>query len=289
MFHRDSYEPGLAESWQVASDGVSATFKLRDVKFHSKRPVTAAAVKWSMDRAVTIGGFATTQMNAGSLEKPEQFVAVDEKTFRIDFLCRDKLAIPNLCVTVPFVIDAELAKANAAGDPLAKDFLKNNVAGSDAFKVESWKPGTETIYVRNDDWAGGELPKLRRIIARDIPSPSTRRALIERGDADISYGLSPKDFKDLAMPAASASPPSQSLTPSGTWRRTSPTRRSTTSACARPSPTRKSCRAPCSAALPRYGAGRKRSTPSAGRCRRTTATSGQGQSAGGRRRLGDHR
>lgn len=30
------------------------------------------------------------------------------------------------------------------------------------------------------------------------PLPGTRRALIERGDADISYGLQPKDFKDLA-------------------------------------------------------------------------------------------
>src|SRR4051794_14597793 len=42
------------------------------------------------------------------------------------------------------------------------------------------------------------MPQLRRVITRDIPSPSTRRALIERGDADMSYGLPPKDFKDLA-------------------------------------------------------------------------------------------
>ena len=42
----------LAESWQVASDGVSATFKLRDVKFHSKRPVTAAAAEALMVRVV---------------------------------------------------------------------------------------------------------------------------------------------------------------------------------------------------------------------------------------------
>ena len=86
---------------------------------------------------------------------------------------------------------------NGGGDPWAKDWLKNNVAGSGAFRVESWKPGVETIYVRNDAWACGKLPSCAEIIARDIPSPSTRRALIERGDADISYGLPPKDFKDL--------------------------------------------------------------------------------------------
>ncbi len=193
------YEPGLAKTWQVASDGMSCTFKLRDdAQFHSKRPVTAKDVKWSMDRAVSIGGFATTQMAAGSLEKPEQFVAVDDKTFRIDFVRRDKLTMPDMGVTIPFVFDSETAIANSGGDPWAKDYLKNNVAGSGAFKVESWKPGTETIYTRNDDWKCGPLPKLRRVIARDIPSPSTRRALIERGDADMSYGLPPKDFKDLA-------------------------------------------------------------------------------------------
>jgi peptide/nickel transport system substrate-binding protein len=191
-------EGELAESWQVASDGMSCTFKLRDAKFHSGRPVTAKDVKWSLDRAVSIGGFATTQMNAGSLEKAEQFVAVDDKTFRIDFLRKDKLTMPNLAVTIPFVFDSELAIRNAAGDPWAKEYLKNNIAGSGAFRVESWKPGVETIYVRNDSWACGKLPTLRRIIARDIASPSTRRALIERGDADISYGLPPKDFKDLA-------------------------------------------------------------------------------------------
>ena len=192
-------EPELAESWEIAPDGMSATFRLRDgATFHSGRAVTARDVKWSLDRAVSIGGFATTQMNAGSMEKPEQFVVVDDRTFRIDFARRDKLLMPNLGVTIPFVFDSELAQRNAGGDPWAKDYLKNNVAGGGAFRVESWKPGVETIYIRFDDWKNGPLPKLRRIIARDIPSPSTRRALIERGDADMSYGLPPKDFKDLA-------------------------------------------------------------------------------------------
>ncbi len=197
-FTLNELEPELAESWQTASDGMSVTFKLRDARFHSGRPVTAKDVKWSLDRAVSIGGFATTQMAAGSMEKPEQFVAVDDKTFRIDFIRKDKLLMPNLGVTIPFVFDSELAIRNAAGDPWAKEYLKNNVAGSGAFKVESWKPGTETIYIRNDDWASGPKPAMRRIITRDIPSPATRRALLERGDADVSFGLPPKDFKDLA-------------------------------------------------------------------------------------------
>ncbi|MCK8783725.1 ABC transporter substrate-binding protein [Roseomonas sp. NAR14] len=198
-FDINALEPELATEWQESSDGSSVTFKLRpEARFHSGRPVTARDVKWSLDRAVSIGGFATTQMAAGSLEKPEQFVALDDHTFRIDYLRRDKLTMPDLAVTIPFVIDSELAIRNGGGDPWAKEYLKNNVAGGGAFRVESWRPGTETIYTRFDDWKNGPLPKLRRVIARDIASPSTRRALIERGDADISYGLPPKDFADLA-------------------------------------------------------------------------------------------
>ena len=192
-------EPELAESWQEASDGMSVTFKLRDARFHSGRPVTAKDVKWSLDRAVGIGGFATTQMAAGSMEAAEQFVAVDDRTFRIDFIRRDKLTMPNLGVTIPFVFDSEAAIRNGGGDPWAKEWLKNNVAGSGAYKVERWKPGTETVYTRFDDWACGPRPQMRRVITRDIPSPSTRRALLERGDADVSSLLPPKDFADMAV------------------------------------------------------------------------------------------
>ncbi|MFK4047720.1 ABC transporter substrate-binding protein [Roseomonas mucosa] len=196
-FTLNELEPELAESWQTASDGMSVTFKLRDAKFHSGRALSAKDVKWSLDRAVSIGGFATTQMNAGSMEKPEQFVVVDDKTFRIDFIRKDKMLMANLGVTIPFVFDSELAIRNGGGDPWAKEWLKNNVAGTGAYKVESWKPGTETIYVRNEDW-WDKKPQLRRVITRDIASPSTRRALLERGDADVSVLLPPKDFSDLA-------------------------------------------------------------------------------------------
>ena len=50
---------------------------------------------------------------------------------------------------------------------------------------------------RNDKWAGGPLPKVRRIVWRMVPSAGNRRALLERGDADISYDLPNKDFVEL--------------------------------------------------------------------------------------------
>ena len=65
---------------------MSATFKLKkNATFQDGTPVTAKDVKWSLDRAVTVGGFPTFQMGAGSLTKPEQFVVVDDHTVRVDF------------------------------------------------------------------------------------------------------------------------------------------------------------------------------------------------------------
>jgi peptide/nickel transport system substrate-binding protein len=200
MYDYNVLKPELAESWTVAPDGMSVTFKLRrDARFHDGTPVTAKDVKWSFDRAVTVGGFPTFQMKAGSLEKPEQFETVDDSTFRVNLLRKDKLTMPDLAVPVPVVINAELAKKHAtANDPWAMEWLKNNDAGSGAYRLESWKPGQETIYIRFDDWKSGPLPKLKRVIVREVPSAGNRRALLERGDADISFDLPPKDFAELA-------------------------------------------------------------------------------------------
>jgi len=63
--------------------------------------------------------------------------------------------------------------------------------------VSRWTAGTEVVFDRNDDWIGGPLPKVKRIIWRIVPSAGNRRALLERGDADISYDLPNKDFVEL--------------------------------------------------------------------------------------------
>lgn len=192
-------EPELAEEFAVSPEGMSATFKLkRNAKFHDGTPITAKDVKWSFDRAVTVGGFPTFQMKAGSLEKPEQFVVVDERTFRIDFIRKDKLLMPDLAVPVPVILNSELMKKNAtAADPWAMDWAKTNVAAGGAYRLERWTPGQETVFARNDDWVGGPLPKMRRVIMREVPGAGNRRALMERGDADVSLDMPPKDAAEI--------------------------------------------------------------------------------------------
>ena len=196
-YDRDTFLPELAEDWNLTA--TSVTFKLRkDATFHDGTPVTAKDVKWSFDRAVTVGGFPTFQMKAGSLEKPEQFVAVDDHTFRVDFIRKDRLTMPDLAVIVPAVYHSELVKKNATEkDPWGLEYTKGNIAGGGAYKVTRWQPGTEVVFERNDNWKSGPLPKVKRIVWRTVPSAGNRRALLERGDADISVDLPNKDFVEL--------------------------------------------------------------------------------------------
>ena len=196
-YDRDKFKPELAEDMNIGD--MSATFKLKkNATFQDGTPVKAADVKWSLDRAVTVGGFPTFQMRAGSLEKPEQFVVVDDHTVRVDFLRKDRLTIPDLAVVVPCILNSGLVKKHATEkDPWGLDYTKLNTAGSGAYRVVKWTAGTEVILERNDKWVGGPVPKIKRIIWRMVPSAGNRRALLERGDADISYELPNKDFVEL--------------------------------------------------------------------------------------------
>lgn len=192
-------EPELAESWTESDDGLTLTFKLKsNATFWDGRKVTAQDVKWSFDRAVSVGGFPTVQMKAGGLERPDQFEAVDEETFVIKLDRASKLTIPDLAVPVPYIMNSVEALANATeDDPWATEYLHTTPAGSGAYKVARWTPGEQLVYERNDAWVGGPLPALQRVVVREVPSPATRRALVERGDVQVAFDIPDKDAAEL--------------------------------------------------------------------------------------------
>jgi len=194
------FEPELAESWEVSADGRSITFRLRrDAIFHDGAPVTAHDVKWSFDRAVSVGGFPAIQMGASEMKSPDQFVVVDDHTFRVDFPRPNKLALPNIAVPVPLIINSALAKKHAtAADPWAIEWVGRNDAGGGAYRIASWRPGNEIAFTRFEEWKSGPKPAMQRVVIRQVASAGSRRALLEKGDADLSFNLPPKDFAELS-------------------------------------------------------------------------------------------
>jgi peptide/nickel transport system substrate-binding protein len=191
--------PELATHWELVDDGMSYLFHIRkDAVFWDGTSVTAHDVKWSFDRAVSLGGFPTVQMKAGGLISPEQFEVIDDHTFKVKMQEKSKLTLPDLAVPIPVVINADVAKANATDDdPWATEYLHTTPAGGGAYMLERWTPGQQLVYKRFNEWKSGPLPKMERVIVREVPSTATRRALIERGDADVALGLPTKDVTEL--------------------------------------------------------------------------------------------
>src|SRR5207253_6324847 len=87
---------GLAESWDVAPDGLSVTLKLRkNVKFQDGTPFNAEAVKFSLDRQLDttnefykIGKFPLAAGFTANVKMP--LVVVDDSTVRVNF--KDRVA-----------------------------------------------------------------------------------------------------------------------------------------------------------------------------------------------------
>jgi peptide/nickel transport system substrate-binding protein len=188
--------PELAEEWD--DTGHAVTLKLRkNATFHDGAPVTAKDVKWSLDRAIAAGGNPRFQMSTASLSSPDQFVVVDDHTFRIDYDRYDRQMLPNLAFSVPNILNSELIKKNATEtDPWGLEWSKNNLAGGGAYQIVERTPDSVT-YARFDNWRSGPLPQTERVIWRTVPSASTRRALLERGDVDVSNEFPPKDIVEM--------------------------------------------------------------------------------------------
>lgn len=188
--------PELAEEWN--DSGHSLTFKLRkNATFHDGAPVTAKDVKWSIDRAIGAGGNPKFQMSVASITKPEQNVVVDDHTFRIDYDRYDRQMLPNLAFCVPNILNSELIKKHATpDDPWGLQWSKNNLAGGGAYKIAHRTPDA-IAYIRFEDWKSGPLPKMKHVVWRVVPSSETRRALLERGDVDVSNEFPPADVVEM--------------------------------------------------------------------------------------------
>ncbi|HTA99307.1 MAG TPA: ABC transporter substrate-binding protein [Bradyrhizobium sp.] len=202
VFDLDKITGELAETYDVSPDGMKIIFHLRkDAKFQDGTPVTAEDVKWSLDRVVTAPVLGKAQLLTGSMTSADQFRVIDPLTFEVTLPKPDKLALPNLATVYPIIINSKLAKEHAtADDPWATAWLKEHMAGSGAYVIETFKPGEQVTMTRNEAWNRGTADKaafFKRIIIQSVPEPATRANLVERGDADIVVDLQASDIQSL--------------------------------------------------------------------------------------------
>ncbi len=137
------YGPDLAESWTVSDDGKTITFKMREgVKFHSGNPVTAKDAEFSLRRAVTLKktpSFILTQFGFNADNVGETIVATGPMTLQIttDRRYATSFVLNCLTSTIGGIVDSKLVMENEADGDLGNTWLRNNTAGSGAYKLGS--------------------------------------------------------------------------------------------------------------------------------------------------------
>jgi ABC-type transport system substrate-binding protein len=182
--------PDLAESYEIAPDGLSYTFKLRPgVKFHNGRELTAADVKWSIERAVRpetqspgqgffnmIAGFA--DVTSGKAKELSGIEVVDPHTVRIRLSRPDATFLHVMALNFGFAVPKEEV------EKYGQDFGKHPV-GTGAYKMTEWTLGQRVVFERNPDYYKPGLPKLDKITFEVGQEPLVALLRLERGEVDI--------------------------------------------------------------------------------------------------------
>jgi peptide/nickel transport system substrate-binding protein len=184
----------VAESWEIADDGRTYTFTVRDgIVFHSGNPLTAEDAAWSLQRVIKLNrtpSFILTQFGFTPDNVDERIQAVDDRTFTVEL---DKPYAPTfflycLTATVGSVVDKALALEHEQNGDLGHEWLRTASAGSGPFKLRSWKPNESLVIDGNPEYWGG-APGFERVVTRHIAEPSTQMLLLEKGDIDIARNL----------------------------------------------------------------------------------------------------
>ena len=197
--------PELAESWTVSEDAKTITFIIREgATFASGNPVTAADVKWSLDRVIDLKVAQSAKLTVFGItpeNKDQVFVAQDDRTFVVNLPVPTdpNLVIMTLGVVGPgSIIDSKLAMENEVDGDRATGWLTTNAAASGPFKVAQLRSNELVLLDRNDSYWGDE-PAMRRIVIRHLPESQAQRLQLERGDIDIAYSLAAPDIAAVAQ------------------------------------------------------------------------------------------
>ena len=181
-----SIQPGLAEKWEVSSDGTTYTFYLRKgVTFHNGEPFNADSVvyTWQVYTQKDVK-YANYFTGAQSVEK------VDDYTVKITTKEPNAILLPFMALgwtILPPKYHAEVG---------AKEFAQHPV-GTGPFVFKEWVKGDHVTVTANPNWWRKGYPLLQTVIFKTIPEASTRVAALRRGEIDLATRLSAEDAASM--------------------------------------------------------------------------------------------
>jgi peptide/nickel transport system substrate-binding protein len=186
-------EGDLAESWDVAEDGSSYTFHLRDgVTWHDGEPFTANDVAYTFTMAVhpesgtslagrlaLIKGAAA--FTAGEAEELAGITVVDDRTITFEMEFPNGLFV-NECV-LP-ILPAHILEGVAPAEIAIQPQVTNSPIGTGPFKLVEYAADQYVEVEANPDYYM-EPPGINRIVFNIITSPDTLQIAMGREEVDL--------------------------------------------------------------------------------------------------------
>ncbi len=197
--------PATAESWEVSTDGLSYTFRIRaDARWSNGDPVTAADFVFGLQRLVdpaTAAFYAAELGNvvnaadivAGKLEPGELGVsAPDDRTFVIS-LVRPTPYLLSL-LTHPSTFPVHRGSVTQHGDAFAR---AGNLVSNGAYVLVEWEPGAIIELVRNKNyWNDAEtsIDVVRyHVVTQEMAEFNRYRA----GELHVTSTVPPENFDQI--------------------------------------------------------------------------------------------
>ncbi len=175
---KGEYEPALAVSWRIV-DNDTWEFKLRpNVKFHNGEPVTAEAIRFSLDRCLAP---ANRCPRRGQLAVISGVQAVDPMTVRID--TETAFAALPSALLFGFIVPPRAVQT----DPRA---LEKQAVGTGPMRMVDWQKGQRAVFERFPEY-WGKKPRIDRLIYRPIPDEIARVAALQAGEVQMATALPP--------------------------------------------------------------------------------------------------
>ena len=191
-------KPRLASSWTITptATGSRLTFKLRDAKFSTGRPVTAADVVYSLDRVMALKTPSSFLLTDVANLKVGAVTAPDARTVVLDL---PKTANPNIVLAlltfnVGGIVDSTEARAHVQNGDYGSAWLKNHSAGSGPFKLNRWDQSAQVALDVNPN-AFRRSTSIKRVILRYMQESAAQQTALNSGEIDVAWDYTPDAFK----------------------------------------------------------------------------------------------
>ena len=197
-----SIVPGLADSYEIAADGVTYTFHLNpNATWHDGTPVTAEDVKFSYDSV--LNPESTSTYAASLIETLASYRVVDERTFEIVSLFPNAVFFYNAVTPIaimPRHIWESVPIAEWAADPGSTGQDPARVVGSGPFRFVEWVQGDRVTLAKNPDYYDtitSRVPYVDEVTFRILPDLNTAVQELIVGGIDLLETIAAEQTVDV--------------------------------------------------------------------------------------------